>query len=514
MNADQKTPLDPHSEAAVDFIQNFYSNKASSDYEKILDMIETGPEDMTRKDFTTALGVDDKVLDAFFDIAIRGCDEDKRDTICDRLILINKDKLGEIAKRLKYENIRLQNDKAGFDQRIFDLQELVTQKDNQLIELQEAIESNTTTGDDSILSAQIIELQNEREVLLEEINGLKQTVEVLTLEKSEIQDVIEGLNNDSTIKDQTINDLREQIASIADGYSNTNVDSEEMNRLQYEISSITNERDSLLEQVQTYTASVSDVSNNLDNDLELEGLNNKIYELESELQSKEYIISEMQETINRLQVDIEEKEYAIQQTPLLPIEDTYNQDKSESAEDLDLFDKENDEPIVNKKSKKGLYIIVGILFAALLALIFIVILNQSNTGPVTGEPTPLSPSEKITGAGISANVANGAVTQLPPSPATIPVSSSEVQGNVPTALGAPIATPVQPAGIIQALITPYDFRKNAKSFKITEQGAVIDGQTFKVGEEINGFRVLTIQKTFIRFLDPKNDLEFRVDVGV
>lgn len=506
-------------EEAMTLIYDHYSQKVTSDYDRIVDMIENGGDQLTRRDFIVNLGITEEVLDAFFNLVVRGCEGDDRDRICDRLIGINKDDLARIVKKLKNETISLE----------LKLEELM----KQLEEKEEALrileghggaahkeDSSESAFDAGELRVECDSLRAEIDRLNSEIVNLRAlneeqsaSIEQLNTDKYELESRIRELSDEVDLKSQKIYELESSDPGL---YGNQNDNPDESYESEYapadntalyeELEQLRMERDNLAAELQN--------ASTMDSSYELEEKERRIRDLSNEIAYKDETIERHEATIRSLQSEIDHRDEEIRELKASR--------GSVTAEDHTMSVTNNgeielpgmgDEPIVKQKSKAGLYIILGVFFFFLLALISVVIMNSGEAGPVSGTPTPVAVEEKISGDGIGGGVANGAVTQLPPSlpvqPAAMPV-----QENVPTQLDSlSAAEPTAPSGVIAALNSPYDFRKNAAAFTVTEQGLMIDGQVFKTGDSVNGFPILMIQKSFVRFIDPKNDLEFRVNIG-
>lgn len=501
----------PRTEAAVGVITAFYNERVDRDYERIIDMIELDWETLTRKDFIEKLGISDEVLDAFFDLAVRNCDSEERDTICDRLININKEDLGRIAKKLKYENFGFQDELDMRNREIAGLKEDIAKKDAQIANFS-AGGTGFSVEDNSQDPVGLSALLEERQILQDQVDNLVSENNRLSQENFNLEAKVDNLSAEKSRLEVTIDELNQGMASGGQTFSpnNEQVSPEEIEMLRNTIGDLEMERDNLREEIRV----MAENSNNAapDNSWELLEKVERISVLEAEIEQKDQSLSNLEEMVSSLQQQLNEKEYEIEALRESGAQRVQEEVKGE-WDDEDLFAERNeDEPVAKKKNKTGLYIIIGVFFFIFLGLVALVIVNGSGQGPVPGTPTQLGVTEKTTGQGISANVANGAVTQLPPSPAVSQAASTPIEEAVPTALNAAQSQPIA-QGITSTLLTPYDFRKNKSAFTLTEQGLVLEKRTYKTGESINGFRILMIQKTFVRFLDPKNDLEFRVDLG-
>lgn len=525
-----------NTELALANIAAYYEQKSESDYNKIVDMIETGGEHLTRQDFIKTLGISEEVLDSFFDLVVRNCEGNERDTICDRLIKINKDVLGRIAKKLKYENFEFQSQIDTLEKKVSDLEQEIEGKNILLSQYQEngsefvpgaIVEDGEQESMADQLKAEISELQSERDHLLTQIAQLQAAnsdlQEKLDIKTAEYDELINNGGFNQSIGEEDSALLREKDETIAS-----------LNQM---ILDANEEKDMLIKQLEDMSNSKPDEypyedenfqpSSSQDQNEEIEYQRDRIVSLEEDILKKDARIGELEHEVYQLEQLVAEKsrqlEAAVhtnhQATEVSRIDnDEWQQDEMELPKQqstLDFGDTQtvNEKP---KKSKTGLYVILGVFFFLLLSVIVLVVMNQSS-GPTPGVPTPLSAAEaNQSGQGITNNVANGAATQLPPSvPASAPTAT--VQGEVPTAI-APAVLPQEVTAPAQAvitpkLLTPFDFRQNSKALNVTDQGLVIEGKTYKVGDTINGIRVVMVTKTFVRLLDPKNDLEFRVEIG-
>lgn len=548
METKPNTASSARTQQAVDTITQYYNTKIDTDYEKIIDMIENGGDNLTRRDFIVQLGITEPVLDSFFNLVVRGCDGDERDAICDRLISINRDDLHRIVKKLKNENIHLEDeiialreqlevsngkDCSELVQKVSELETIIAEKDEYIASLVENGANGYVHPSDGSMythderehmlqdqhdhSEELTELKTQIEQLQSENYTLRESVDTAASEKWQLEEQVRQLSLDVTDRDARIYELENtqhttQVIEDPWGDMQQPVDSSELEECQRKISELELEKSDLIYQIQMLQ------SQDYGSAGETEETNEKIRTMENEIVAKDEYIQRMEqsayslaEEIDGYKARIRELEAALEHSS--DFYETQNQEQGQDAwqnPQIDFGTSLADEPVEKKKSKAGLWIIVGSLFFILLALVAITMIN-SNSGPVPGTPTPIPAEEKITGNGLSANVANGAATQLPPQAAQ-QVPGAPVVEAVPTAI-EPAQAPVAQSGIVKTLQSPYDFRKNAALFGVSDQGLMLEGQLYKVGDSINGFRIVAISKTFVRILDPKNDLEFRLDIG-
>ncbi|MCL4432121.1 MAG: hypothetical protein M1300_07365 [Epsilonproteobacteria bacterium] len=530
---------------AVETITQFYNTKIDTDYEKIIDMIENGGDNLTRRDFIVTLGINDTVLDSFFNLVVRGCDGEERDAICDRLITINRDDLHRIVKKLKNENIHLEDEilslreqleaSSGKDcselvQKVSELESIITEKDEYIASLIDNgpngyvhpsdgsvyshEEHDHMLQDQQDYSAELSELKMQIEQLQTENYTLRESVDAAASQKWELEEQVRQLTSDVNEKDIRIYELENtqhsaQIQEDPWGENQPVSDSQEIEEYKNKVFELESEKESLLYQIQSLQ------SQDHGSDNQMYETEEKIRSLESELLAKNEYIQRLEHEAYALTGEIDNHKARIRdleaalESNILDTAPSGGQENWSNTS-IDFGASMSDEPVKKEKSKAGLWIIVGSLFFILLILVAVTMIN-SNNGPVPGTPTAIPANEKITGNGLSANVANGAATQLPPQTAQ-QVAGAPVIEAVPTAI-EPVQAPVAQNGIVKTLQSPYDFRKNAAHFAVSDQGLILEGQLYKVGDSINGFRILAIQKTFVRILDPKNDLEFRLDIG-
>lgn len=536
----ENKPNNARTQQAVDTITQYYNTKIDTDYEKIIDMIENGGDNLTRRDFIVQLGITDPVLDSFFNLVVRGCDGDQRDAICDRLISINREDLHRIVKKLKNENIHLEDEiialreqleaSGGKDcnelaQKVSELEAIIVEKDEYIASLVENGPNGYVHPSDGSIythderehmlqnqhdhSEELSELKNQIEQLQSENYTLRESVDSAASEKWQLEEQVRQLSLDVTNRDARIYELentQHTTQAIDDPWAEMQqqVDSSELEECQRKISELELEKSDLTYQIQMLQ------SQNYGSTGETEEADEKIRTLENEIIAKDEYIQRMEHQAYALAEEIDGYKARIRELEAELEANNSSEDQVWSNHHIDIETSLADEPIQKKKSKAGLWIIMGGLFFILLILVAITMIN-TNSGPVPGTPTAITPEEKITGNGLSANVANGAATQLPPQAAQ-QVPGAPVIEAVPTAI-EPAQAPVAQAGIVKTLQSPYDFRKNAALFGVSDQGLMLEGQLYKVGDSINGFRIVAISKTFVRILDPKNDLEFRLDIG-
>lgn len=515
MEGNNMSTSSARTQEAMDAITSFYNKKIDTDYEKIIDMIENGGNDLTRRDFINQLGIDETVLDSFFNLVVRGCDGDERDAICDRLISINRDDLGRIVKRLKNDNIHLEDVINNLNDRLTDINssgvgselvQRVKELEFQLLEKEAQIQDYVANGNFSIEDVQgEFSPSEEYSTLLEEKASLIASIEQLKMEIMTLEEKIVALNHEIYDKDIEIAELKNK---QNEENTSTNIDDETEASYKTKIYELENEKEDLLYQLQS-------LNHQNDNNDEIYAANERIQSLQNDLVEKGRYIERLEEEANHLNNElnecksrVQEQDSSSQRESEMPI---HNQEAWEQIDNrLDLGLSVAEETTKKSKGKMGLWIIGGVLFALFLALVGFALINTNN-GPVQGVPTPIKPAEKITGAGLSANVSNGAATELPPVSAPQTANTPVVE-TIPTTI-EPMAPVPSQKGITKTLLTPNDFRKNVDQFSVSNQGLTLEGQVYKVGDSINGFRIVAIQKNFVRLLDIKNDLEFRLDIG-
>lgn len=508
-----------------DPVERFYGNKPEEDYKRIVALIKSG-EELSRADFLERLQIPEDVLDVFFDEVFVKCDASERDDLCDRLIGINKDVLDKIIKRLKKENFSFRSEKEQWEDKLVTLTSEIAAKDQQI----EDLKNNNGAGlSDSNKDEYILLLEAERDELRVQIVQLEAQIEEL---QASVQSSNERYHTTLAEKDQRIAELE------IDG-NNTVKDAEK----DFDISPLQEENARLCGLVEEYETKIEDnnqliaelqANNSTNNEDYIAALEAERDELRVRVEELTHALSEndgsdFQEKIDMLEAegaykdslinDLNEKiatfEYEIENSKATTINKVSNYDDQElnnkvDDDEFDFVTTEKDTP-VKKKSSTALLVVIGFIFTILLGLIAVVIINNNSAGPVPGIPTEIPKNQMPMGGDLNNQVVQGLATQVP-SITTNQAPSADVQGAVPTTLTqAPVQQPVD--SLLTTLTTAEAFRKAAGQFKINDQGAlVINNQTFGMGEQINGFKIIAIHRTFIRLIDVKNDLQFRVDL--
>lgn len=198
-------------------------------------------------------------------------------------------------------------------------------------------------------------------------------------------------------------------------------------------------------------------------------------------------IRNYQDKLSDLQADLDHKKNEIKELSLKII----SLEESGSQSVIELEYEEADQ---GKKQKQKTAPIV--VFSVLCIFVLLVsILYLLKTPKSSQAPSPVV-----------------AETQLAiPNPIAVPPVIAQQEN---TKVPAVVVSQSPVASSISHLVTPEAFRANVKNFKIVGQSLVIENETFASGATINGFKILSIEKTFVRLLDLGSNLQFRVDIGV
>jgi len=480
-----------------DPIAQHYEKKPEEDYLKILQMIESEKGCVTRTEIMEELQIPGDVLEAFFDVALRECisDPERQNFICDRLVQIQGDRVPEIAKKLKLQSFKLQDEVRALKA----LKKDYDEKLKELARLQEII----AAGGGEKGTSNVSELESECEILQERIQGLEENEKTLL---DQLQEFKEKNNSDETDganeierlrgevfeleqnKDDLESKIRDLQAKIEEngGGNDQEHDEARIRELEEQLETMENDKRVLQGKVFALAEQLEESELNGGPSQEIDSLREQIDGLQQARRQDKEMIEELQEKLEDLEAEKENSERLSKK----------NNNLFESQEE-----KEPETKRVKADKKTGVNIwLVMIGVVAVLAILFFVVVKVSTpteVAPVQGEPTPVAQT-------------NQAPLSAPLPTQAIPMSNEQVQQ-------APLPTQALPvASVVSTLNTPDDFRRAAlETMKINEMGElVIDTQAYKPGEMINGFKLILVQKSFIRLQDTKTGLQFRVDMGV
>lgn len=486
--------LMPYEQEEEDPLGKHYEEKPREDYLKIIRMIEAKDGNITRVKIMEELQIPGEVLDAFFDVALRECtsDPERQNFICDRLVEIQGDRVPEIAKKLKLQSFRLKDEISA----LRSLQKDYDEKSKELARLQEIVDAGGAGKETSRVS----ELESECELLRDRIKELEMQLQEFSgdtnTDDNDGSNELERLRGEVFELQQNKDDLESQVRSLQAQIEDNGGDAdqeqlqEQINELQEQLETVEKDKRELQTKVFSLAEQLEEAEKKGGSSGEDEVLREQIDALHQARRLEQQTIEELQEKIEDLEAEISERD---------PFTSTRHDVTNPDQENI--FENQAEIPETKRDKKKSgpnIWLVMLGVGVALAVLFFVVvrILTPTEVAPVQGEPTPVV---QTTQAPISTPVATQA----------IPVSNEQVQQALP---GQALPT----ATVVSTLNTPDDFRRAALgSMKINEMGElVIDAQAYKPGEMINGFKLILVQKSFIRLQDSKSGLQFRVDMGV